>query len=69
MTMVQVRTEIQFSPEAKVYGFYLQHLKREPDAGGLAYWRDQIRSGKMTQDQVENAIKNIEDAKKGRSQI
>lgn len=37
-------------------GIYQEQLGRDPDAGGLSYWLNQIESGAMTPSQVEQAI-------------
>ena len=36
---------------------YQTMLKRSPDAGGLQYWVDQVKSGKASLDDVSNAFK------------
>ncbi len=43
-------------PVAFVRQQYLDFLGREPDDGGLAYWAEQINSGRMTRAQVIDAF-------------
>lgn len=42
--------------------YYQQSLGRSADAAGKAYWQNEIDSGKMTQEQVKDAIYNSAEA-------
>ena len=50
------------STASSISQMYATTLGRTPDAGGAAYWQGQVDSGKMTLDQVSNAIRNSPEA-------
>jgi hypothetical protein len=52
---------MNFSPTHDITALYLTILGREPDAGGLEYWTNQLNSG-VPLDQIEQAISSSQEA-------
>lgn len=61
---VEERIETANTTSNKIAKIYDDVLKRDADTEGLNYWTDQVSSGNLTVSQVENAIKNSQEAQK-----
>lgn len=63
-TLDQVRQEMSTSPERRnqvaraLEAMYWEELERPGDANGLAYWANEVISGRTTLDQVRQALRN-----------
>ena len=61
-----IQNAIANSPQANknyVQNLYQSTMGRTPDQEGLQYWADQLNSGKMTADELQNALQNTQEAK------
>lgn len=56
-----IADELANSAEAKIRGFYMTHLQREPDPDGMRYWLGEFNSGRATLAQIQNNIRLASD--------
>jgi len=55
-TPEQLRTEIENTPEGVVWDAYTGLFGRNPDPEGAQYWQNQLATGELTPDQLEQAF-------------
>ena len=56
ITPEQLRAEIENSPEGTVFDAYTGLFNRAPDPEGAQYWQNQLATGALTADQLEQAF-------------
>ena len=56
ITPEQLRAEIENSPEGTVFDAYTGLFNRAPDPEGAQYWQNQLATGALTEEQLEQAF-------------